>query len=188
MSEPVYTDFQARQIVESAKRSEQEIPVLELLGGDLAKTLGGGRGVPSGKNLVCDLGSVLIDGQLYWFISHLLAGKFRFRKDKTRWRGDFFLAMNSAWLGSLNLATRAHPGDGKLDILSGKLKFAEGREFARRAKSGTHLPNANLSYKQAAAVTHSFQNPRPVYLDGVFVDNAENLAVRIEPQALNAII
>ncbi len=188
MAETAHSDHEARIIVEAARRSEEKIPVLKLLGGNLAKTLGAGGEASVGKKFKCDLGSVLIDGRLYWFVSNLAAVKSRWRGDKTSWHKGFFLAMNSAWLGSLNLATRAHPADGKLDILAGKLKFRENREFRRRAKSGIHLPHSNINYRRAASATHSFEKPVSIYLDGTFVARAENLAIRIEPLALSILI
>src|SRR5688572_14364042 len=84
----VRSDAEARAVVERARRANEPVPVLGLLGGDLCRTLGGsgdeGR-LRSGEamHLPVDLGAVLVDGRLHWFVAHLVARK-------RWWRGRVF--------------------------------------------------------------------------------------------------
>ena len=112
----VRTDAEARAVVEGARRDGREIPALGLLGGDLCRTLGGTgdeRRLREGGVLAeVDLGAVLVDGRLHWFVAHLVA--------RRGWlRGPIVAVMNAQFLGEWDVAPRAHPGDGKLDLLVG---------------------------------------------------------------------
>ena len=69
----------ARRVVERrAGGPASRRPPLGLLGGDLCRTLGGrgdvGRAaVGEAARLPVDLGAVLLDGRLHWFVAHLVA-------------------------------------------------------------------------------------------------------------------
>src|SRR5688500_8606151 len=73
----VHSDAEARAVVERARRAGEPVPALGLLGGDLCRTVGGvgdeGRlRSDEAVHLPVDLGSVLIDGRLHWFVAHLV--------------------------------------------------------------------------------------------------------------------
>src|SRR3954454_20441272 len=74
----VRSDAEARAVIETCRRQDDPIPVLGLLGGDLCRTLGG-RGDESrlhgsdAQTFAVDLGAVLVDGRLHWFVAHLVA-------------------------------------------------------------------------------------------------------------------
>src|SRR6478752_2856619 len=109
----VRSDAEARAIVERARRTSEPVPSLGLLGGDLCRTLGGtgdeGRlRSPEAMRLPVDVGAVLIDGRLHWFVAHLVARK-------RWWRGRVFAAMNAQFIGHWDVAPRSHPNDGILD-------------------------------------------------------------------------
>src|SRR5689334_25425957 len=95
--EIVRSDGEARAIVERARRAGDPIPPLGLLGGDLCRTLGGAGDEerlrsPEATTVPVDLGAVLIDGRLHWFVAHLVARK-------RWWRGHVFIAMNAEFIG-----------------------------------------------------------------------------------------
>src|SRR5262245_56663579 len=106
----VHSDAMAREVITEARRANQPVPPLGLLGGDLCRTLGG-RGEearlhsPDATRVTCDLGVVLVYGRLHWFVAHLVT--------RRSWlRGELFGAFNAQWLGDWDVAPRAHPGDG----------------------------------------------------------------------------
>src|SRR5699024_2007393 len=73
----VSSDTEARHLAETARRAGEPVPVMGLIGGDLARTVGAS---PEGERLhsaqamtlPMDLGSVLIDGRQHWFVAHLV--------------------------------------------------------------------------------------------------------------------
>src|SRR5690242_20804479 len=103
-------DADARAVVERARRANDPVPPLVLLGGDLCRTVGGTgdadhAGGPDAVALPCDIGSVLLDGRQHWFVAHLVARR-------SWWRGRIFAAMNAQFLGRLDVAPRGQPHDG----------------------------------------------------------------------------
>ena len=185
----IRTDAEARDIVEKARRSNKEIPHLKLEGGDLAKTLGitsqGRTSKKESKNeFIADVGSVLLDGKLHWFVAHLVV----WNKRPKNFSRNFFAVMNAAWLDNLNLTPKSHPGDEKLDVIEAKLNYRDSREFKKRALSGTHIPHANIKTRKITAETYEFEKPRCIYLDNVLVGKVKQIAVRIEPKAFTILI
>ena len=182
----VFDDAEAHHIVDAARRGNLPVPALGLLGGDLCHTLGGFGDEARlhsqhGTIAVCDLGSVLLDGRLHWFVSSLVArGPW--------WRGRAFLAMNAAWLGPWNIAPKAHPSDGLLDALDVKVSPAQWQAVKRRLPQGDHLPHPGIRMRRAPAMQVDLGKPTPVWLDGVPVGSFTNLSVRVEVDALTVVV
>ena len=156
----VRSDAEARAIVTAARRAGEPIPPLGLLGGDLCRTLGGtgdeGRlRSDAAVSLPVDLGAVLVDGRLHWFVAHLVARH-------GWWRGRVVAAMNAQFLGAWDVTPRGHPNDGRLDVLDADLPFDERLQVRTRLKHGTHLPHPRIEERHQAAVQLDFERPTPV--------------------------
>ena len=134
----VRSDAEARAVVTAARRAGEEVPPLGLLGGDLCRTVGG-RGDEArlrsnvAARLNVDLGSVLMDGRLHWFVAHLVT--------RRGWlRGPLFGAFNAQWLGPWDVAPRAHPGDGQLEIV--EVTMSAGDRLKARSPARHRHPGA----------------------------------------------
>jgi hypothetical protein len=182
----VSSDDEAMDIVAAARRAKEPIPPLGLLGGDLARTLGA-RGdrerlrSDEAMTFSVDLGEVLLDGTLHFFVAHLVARS-------SFWLGRSVVAMNAAWLGNLNLGPKAHPGDGLLDVTDGKVPAGQLLTARNRARAGTHVPHPGLKVQRVPAVQCSFPKPIPVRLDGRRVGAFCDLSIRVEPDALTVVV
>jgi hypothetical protein len=178
----VADDRAAAEVVSEARRRQRPPPPLVLTGGDLARTLGGRGDRPSlrageGTHVTVDVGAALLDGELHWFVAHLVA--------RRSWlRGRIVVAANAAFHGDWNLAPRAHPGDGRLDVLDGDLSSGDRLKARRRLPSGSHLPHPDIRVRRAAALQLDLGRATPVYLDRRRVAEARHLSLRIEPDAL----
>jgi hypothetical protein len=156
-----------------------------LLGGDLCRTLGG-RGEAArlrstdAMTFPVDLGEVLLDGRLRFFVAHLVA------RDRL-WR-RLFLAMNAQWLGRWNAGPRAHPNDGLLDVYEARLRPGQLLAVDARARRGAHLPHPAITERRVPAAQARFERPRAIYLDGVRVGTARDLSVRVQPDALRVVV
>ncbi len=182
----VATDAEARAHLEEARRANRPLPELGLLGGDLCRTLGGRGdanhiGSPQAWRFMVDVGAVLLDGRLFWFCAHLVARR-------RGWAGETLVAMNAAWLGPWHLGPRAHPGDGLLDISHGHLSMGDRLRARRRVGTGDHLPHPNIRYRRTSAFQVVLERPLMVELDGVPVQRASNLSIRVEPSALTVTV
>lgn len=182
----VHSDAEARAIVTEARRAGRPVPPLGLLGGDLCRTLGGtgdaGRlRSADAITMPVDLGAVLVDGRLHWFVAHLVARQ-------RWWRGRVVAAMNAQYLGDWDVAPRGHPDDGRLEVLDGALPLGDRWAARRRLRTGTHVPHPAIEQHRVAAHQLEFDLPMPVYLDGEPVGRARTVSVRVEPDALTCVI
>jgi len=182
----VRSDAEARAVVEQARRAGDPVPPLGLLGGDLCRTVGG-RGDEArlrsdqAMRLPVDLGQVLVDGRLHWFVAHLVARR-------SWWRGRVVAAMNAQWLGPWDLGPRAHPDDGLLDLSDGDLSLGDRLKARRRLPTGAHLPHPGIRAQRVAAAQLDLRPALDVWLDGERVGRAEHLSIRVEPDALLVVV
>lgn len=181
----VRSDAEARAVLEEARRSGEPPPVLGLLGGDLCRTLGGRgdegrlRGAPT--LVTVDLGVALLDGRIHHFLSHLVLRR-------SWWRGRVIAAMNAQYLGRWDVAPRAHPGDGRLDVLDGDLSLGDRWKARRRVPLGTHVPHPDIAQRRVSAWTVTLDRPTPAWLDGERVVEAQTIALRLEPDAVHVAV
>lgn len=182
----VRTDAQARAVVTEARRANAAVPPIGLLGGDLCRTLGG-RGDEArlrsaeAVRVPVDLGSVLVDGRLHWFVAHLVARR-------SWWHGPLFAAMNAQWLGGWDVAPRAHPNDGLLETFDVTMTAGERLKARVRLPTGTHLPHPAIAQRRVSAIQVDLARPTPVHLDGAGVGPARTLSIRLEPDALICVV
>ncbi len=182
----VETDAEASAAVARARRESRPAPVLGLVGGDLARTCGATGRVdrlrgPEAQRLPVDLGEVLVDGELRFFVAHLVARR-------SWWRGEVVVAMNAQYLGRWDVAPRSHPNDGRLDMLRGALPLGDRIEARRRLPTGTHVPHPGIAERRVRAVQLDLAAGTRVWLDGVCVGPARALSIRCVPDALTCVV
>lgn len=123
---------------------------VQLLSGNLLNALGVDRPqvrlVPGEPSLLlpCDTLRVSIgDGESIIVIGTLIIG--------SRWRPRAWVT-TGGFLGDLNVAPRAHPNDGLLDVLEfgRRLGIRQLLAIRRRMRRGDHLPHPLLSIHRAA--------------------------------------
>lgn len=184
----VRSDAEARAAVTAARRAGEPAPAVGLLGGDLSRTLGG-RGDEArlrsddAIRVPADLGSVLVDGIQHWFVAHLVARR-------SWWHGRIVAAMNAEFLGGWDVAPRAHPGDGLLDVLdvAAAMPLGDRLRARRRLPTGGHIPHPAIAVSRRPAVQVEFDRPTTVWLDGERVGEARRLSVRVERDALVCVV
>jgi hypothetical protein len=181
----VRSDAEARAIVEHARRAGDPIPVLGLLDGDLCRTVGGAGDEARLRSaeavqLPVDVGAVLIDGRLHWFVAHLVARK-------RWWRGRVYVAMNAEYLGQWDVAPRSHPNDGLLDTFDVTMSVGDRLKARGRLATGTHLPHRDIKERRVSAVQVDVEG-LDVWLDGERIGPARSLSIRVEPDALQCVV
>jgi hypothetical protein len=181
-----WSDAEARSFVEQARRAGTAIPPIGLAGGDLCRTLGGPAASPPmvGEQRACmraDIGSALVDGRLHWFVAHLVARR-------SWWRGRIVVIMNASWLGSWDVAPRAHPGDGRLEVVDADPPVWDRLRVWRRLPSGSHVPHPAISVRSVQAWQAELPRGTRIHLDGEDVGVARTLSVRIEPGAVDLFV
>ncbi len=184
----VRSDAEARAVVTAARRAGRPVPPLGLLGGDLCRTLGGSGDEArlwSADALTAraDLGAVLLDGRLHWFVAHLVARH-------SWWRGRVVAAMSAQFLGRWDVAPRSHPGDGQLDLLDVDSSMSMGERWRARSRlpAGTHVPHPAITERRVRAAQVDLARPTPIWLDGEQVGTATSLSLRVEPDVLTVVV
>ena len=183
----VTTDAEVRAVVEEAMRAHVAPPPGGLLGGDLCTTLGG-RGdrerlaTDDAVRLVVDVAHVVLDDLTeHWFVAHLVARR-------AWWRGRVVAVMNAAYIGSWNIAPRAHPGDGVLDVLDADLSLSDRRKARARLPLGTHVPHPAIRGSRPRVFDVELDRPTPIWLDGERVGRAHRVHVEVVPDALVVVV
>jgi len=148
-----------------------------LRGGDLHRSMGAPDRSSERMIMAVDLGVVRIDGgDERPFAAHVVVRRWG-------WRGRFLVILNSAYLGTWHAGPRAHPNDGRLDVIDGALGFRQRLQARRRAATGAHLPHPALSTSRVATGEWELDHPSTVWIDGRRAGRARIIEVRIQPDA-----
>ncbi len=134
-------------------------------------------GPAAGTCVRVDAGAALVDGWLCWFVAHLVARR-------SWWRGRVLVVANAAFMGPNNVAPRAHPGDGHLDVLDTKLRLGARIRAKSRLAAGAHVPHPDIAQRRVAAAQFDLDPALDVYGDGLRLGRAAAVSVRVEPAAL----
>jgi hypothetical protein len=161
--------------------------VVGVLGGDLCRTVGGG-GEPArltdgrGTVLPIDLGVVrLDDGPEHLFVAHVVARR-RF------WRAPVVAVMNAQFRGRWDVAPRAHPNDGRLDVVVAHLGLGDTWKAWRRLPTGSHVPHPGIEERRVRASELDLGARCAVEIDGRPVGTARRLSVVCRPDAAEIVV
>lgn len=183
----VGSDAELHHLIEAHRRGGQALPRVWLSGGDLWRSCGGSPGRPAqvpapGDEAVwlpVDLVHVELDASEHWAAAHVVARR-------SWWRGPVLALMNAEHLGRWDVAPKAHPGDGRLDVVSVAASMSGRQRWAahRRLPTGSHLPHPDIELRRVAAGEWSFERAVRTWVDGVEVGLARHLRATVEPDAL----
>jgi len=180
------SDTDAAAAVSSARARGTTIPSIGLLGGDLCRTLGGNgdeRRLRSADavTLPVDIAEVELDGAPRVFVAHVVARR-------SWWRGRVWVAMNAEWIGDWDVAPRAHPGDGLLDVFDVSLSLRDRVKARRRLRTGTHVPHPHIAQIRATSADAEFTERVGVWVDGHHVGDARSISVRVTGEVVDVVV
>jgi len=126
-----------------------------------------------------DVFEVWADGRRSWAVAHVIA---RGRA----WSGELVAVMNVDHRGTWDVAPRAHPNDGRLDVVhvDAQLPWRARFQARRRLPLGTHVPHPAIRVRQAESIELTFARPRRLEVDGVVEGWVRNLRVVVHPDRL----
>ncbi len=160
--------------------------IVGLAAGDLCRTLGGRGDVRDRRGreaILCpvDVGVAEVDDTSHLFLAHVVAaGRFG--------AGEGAAIMNAEWFGDFRLGPRAHPGDGLLDVTTGRLPFRARLQARRRSHTGDHVPHPALHMRRVEHVDLTFERPRLVRVDGVMLGRVCRLRARLRPEQVQVVV
>jgi diacylglycerol kinase family enzyme len=157
----------------------EPLPLL-VRGGDLHRSLGAPRGAAATTRLPIDVIEVTADDRALTAVAHVVA---RRRGRIGWWRGPIIAVMNVDHLGRWDVAPRAHPNDGWLDVVEvdKAMSWRSRWQACRRLPTGTHLPHPHIRTRRARAETFTFDEPISLWVDGVEHGTARSLSVAVRP-------
>jgi hypothetical protein len=163
-------------------------PVL-LLGGDLHRTLGSPVRRPDPVAADVDVLEVTDSDTgevLGHAVAHVVVAPGRLTGGLF---GDVIVACNSGHVGPFELAPRAHPGDGVVDVVtvSRDMPVRQRLTALARARSGSHLPHPDITVSRVESYEIVVDRPAMVRLDGVRVGRVRALAIRVVPDAVTIV-
>jgi hypothetical protein len=144
-------------------------------GGDLFRTVGAPGPRDSVMRLPIDVVRVVADGRSHIAVAHVVARR-------SWWRGGIVAIMNVDHLGAWNVAPRAHPNDGRFDVVEvdREMTVRERIQARGRLEQGTHLPHPRIATRTGTEATWHFERPQQLWIDGVHAGSVHDLAVEIE--------
>jgi hypothetical protein len=177
------TDGGLRQWIVAHRQRAERVPDVAISGGDLGRTVSAGALVGRPATYAAfDLVRVTADGEhVTWAAAHVVARR-------SWWWGEVLLAMNAEHLGRFDVAPRAHPNDGLVDVVrvDPAMRPRARRQARRRACTGTHLPHPLLTVARGAHHTVGFARPLWVWVDGGRWHRATSLQLDVEIDAYRA--
>lgn len=158
-------------------------PVL-LTGGDLRRTLGGGGTIAgSGERTVVpvDLIEIRAAGRRTVGAAHVLVRP-------PGWWGEIIAVMNAQFMGSWDVAPRAHPGDGRLDLVRARLPVRDLPGAVRRLPLGAHIPHPGIRIRRITHAELAWGRRRWIRVDGRRWLRATGMEVRVLPAAVTVAV
>jgi hypothetical protein len=147
-----------------------------LSGGDVFRSLGSPEPRDPVQRLPMDALAVTVDGRELLAVAHVVARR-------GWWRGPLLAVMNADHVGEWNVAPRAHPNDGRADVVEVDAAMSLRHRWQARGRlpQGTHVPHPNIHVRTATEGAWTFPAPVRVWVDGVEIGRAERLALRVLP-------
>ncbi len=167
-------------VAEAIDRGETR--ALLVRGGDLFRTVGAPPSSSSAVRLSIDALRVTADGVDATAVGHVVArrsGRFGW------WRGPIVCVMNAEHVGRSDVAPRAHPNDGRFDLVSvaARMSVRSRWQAWRRLATGTHVPHPDIATRRGRQESFTFDRPLELWVDGVRRGTVRSLTVSVVPDA-----
>jgi hypothetical protein len=183
------SNAELQHLVDTHRRAAAPLPSIRLTGGDLWKSCGGSPDRPDVSPgaivvwLPVDLVHVELDGSEHWAAAHVVARR-------GWWTGPLLAIMNAEHLGGWDVAPKAHPGDGRVDVVRVAPTMSRRQRWAARQRlaTGTHLPHPDIDVRRQALGEWTFEAEVRVWVDGVPVGDTCHLRATVEPDALTVCV
>lgn len=147
--------------------------------GDLHRTVGAPERIgPTVQRLPVDLLEVVTDRSRHVSVAHVVIRRHW-------WRGPIVFVCNVDHVGSWNVAPRAHPNDGRLDVVEvdASMSLRDRWEARRRLPTGTHVPHPAIRVRTSTEWSWSDPAGARVRVDGVDIGRRTSVRVTVHPDA-----
>ncbi len=155
-----------------------------LTGGDLLASVGGPSVAGTRRRYPIDVLRVELDTDSAVGVAHVVCrrpGPFGW------WRGRLLAVVNTSKIGPWDVAPRAHPNDGRFDVVDvdATMTMRARWQARRRLTTGTHVPHPAIAVTRPRdrRATWDFGTTLTVWVDGRRVGRSRSLTITLEPDA-----
>jgi hypothetical protein len=101
------------------------------------------------------------------------------------WHGPIVAVMNVDHVGNWNVAPRAHPNDGRVDVVevAASMTLRERWQARSRLAGGTHVPHPAITTTTVRTRSWQFDRPMTVWVDGARAGTAISVSIEVVPDA-----
>lgn len=163
----------------AARLASTDTRAVQLVGGDLLATLGGPSRGADRQRFPIDVLHVRADGREVIAVAHVVA------RGRSWWRGPLIAALNVDRIGRWDVAPRAHPGDGRFDVVEVETAMSRRDRWQawRRLPTGNHVPHPAIRVGATTSVSWTFDEPRRLWIDGVAYGTVRSVDVTVDADA-----
>ena len=151
--------------------------------GDIARSIGNPSRPPSGSDcteisidamkctiLKTEVGDIVVNAA-----SSIVVGSF--------WKGRNVIVSNAGWLKNSNVAPRAHPNDGVVEVLnlSSSMSLRQRALARRKMLTGTHLPHPEISMSRESSFRIDRTKNEKLMIDGIRIPNWSEISIEVVP-------
>lgn len=161
---------------------------------DLGRSVGRAPGVAPEGALVAPMDVIVSDvglavNALVWGSDPATVGRWtRMRPvtvtidDRVRWSAPAcsVVIANGEFVHGMPIAPKAHPGDGRLDVVVIAVAASQRRVFRARLAHGDHLPHPRIAVLRGRTIRIAGSHAQPVVTDGVTRGRYKALAAHSE--------
>ncbi|MEO6653915.1 MAG: hypothetical protein ABIP17_14805 [Ilumatobacteraceae bacterium] len=152
-------------------------------GGDLHRSLGSPPDRAAMQRLPIDVLEVSADDATFLAVAHVVARR-------GWWRGQIVAACNVERIGEWEVAPRAHPNDGRFDVIEvdPSMTIRERWHARQRLPAAMHVPHPRIATRTARTRAWEFDRPHAIWVDGRHVADASRLQVVVRPDAFELLV
>lgn len=152
-------------------------------GGDLHRSLGSPPDREAMQRLPIDVLEVTADDMTFLAVAHVVARR-------GWWRGRIVAVCNVERVGDWEVAPRAHPNDGRFDVveIDESMTIRERWQARQRLPAALHVPHRKIATQTARRRTWEFDRPHAIWVDGRHVVDAASLQVVVRPDAFELLV
>jgi hypothetical protein len=99
-------------------------------------------------------------------------------------RSRYVCISNAGLIGERSVAPRAHPNDGKFEVmtLAGEMDVRQRRLSYKRSRMGTHVPHPFIEIKQTISIEIARQGAHEIlHIDHIHISKWDSISVAISP-------
>lgn len=106
-------------------------------------------------------------------------------------RGRFVCVSNCGFVGDYNIAPRAHPNDGEMDVVtvSSHIDWRQRLQARSRARLGNHIPHPAIAMERGVSHSWTKESPRErLLVDGIEVKRWSAVQVSVIADACTVVV